>query len=1594
MAQQNATIDINLVTKIKEDVSQLQNKSKKLTKQMPPDKAAALEKNFLDLNQLLSKGTKINKNDIRSINSLIKTITDTLFNVASKSVQWSKPLLEANKQFQKLTDQIKALQEQTKAIKGRKINVSEKTGQLSLTTAEADRLTKEMQVPSTRRKGNIASYSTLVNEASLTGDKANPAAAEAVAKIQAKEAEYIATYIKANDQLKGLTQNLDELNKKIKEIAKTEGGQTKEAIGYAQAGANIQQQVGLLGEQVDQQDDTSRQETIADIQELNTSLEKQQTTLGKAFKQFTIYAIVIRTVKKALREAVQTVQQLDRSLTEQAMVTGKTRQETYKLLSSYQQLAIQLGSTSKDVAEVATQFMRQGKTAQDSLKLTEAAVSAAKVAGISATESVNYLTTALNGFRLSADQAMRVSDRFASIAAVSATSYEELATALSKVAAQANLAGMSIDYTTALLAKGIETTREAPETIGTALKTIIARMRELTDYGQTLDDSMDINNVETQLAYVGIALRDTNGELRSTEDVLNDLGAKWDTLNSNQQAAVAKALAGTRQQSRLIAMMTDYERVLELQEVAAQSAGATSAQMATYMEGMDAALNKVNVGWEKLVSGITNSDAIISLVNTAASVINTIAENLWVLVPVVVTITTQAFLTLTHKMRELEISQLLQDQEQQRALLEAQQQEEQAKQLVTSLKQQKTNLTNNVLTQQKLVKEKQITLEDLKQSKSSKKEIKAAEQELLQAEAELKVLESKTAIEEKSLDAQIANAELNQETAEKYNNLVKAQAAGLSGLKAQWAGLGSTIGNVFLHAIPGLKQLIDATKAASAAKKVDTAVTKEQGVAETTTAQAEAGGSAAKIPYVGWIIWAIIMGVGVVSAVFTAIKSFQGLIKSTGDKINESSAKMFNLRKEMSAIETATDSFDTLDNKLIKTNKDLEEMNTLMSEVGDKLSSDEVGKNKDIGFGKGVSARQYYEQFTGDVTAQRKALDKIQEVEQSRQNDLRREQLELIRKNRNLLTDNSADGLKAQMAVLGLANESAYSEINKFKDKLGISGVSNLRQVTENLISELSSEDQYALAENTDKMTNLVNRLASVQIQINGAQLQAASLLNSADATLTEQVQAYSAILSSLEGAERAAFESYYTQFNGLIDLASANQEVLNYIDESKLTIDKINEFYAQREKLAKAGLQYTEDQWHSMFVEQIMPSLAETNGDIAAVIDSVFSTQLSALDESLDAYNAIVKAFGDLVEVGILNMGQNLESLYKSINNLYTTASEWGGMSESDRTQFILDNADLFSGESGAELLQAFETSNYNLIEQALRNNESLNKRLQTRLAEIEQELLVETAYQGDKRNEAYIKYLEQQRDRLRDNVNIFRADLKVLIDQQNAQLELYKDYLEQQQEELEDALDKRKEAYQKYFDALKEIQEDEDYEEQATRLATNAAKLASSTDAHSNAVRADLEQQLQDLEKEHLQQLRERAQEAVLNSLDDEVEHISNALDELLKNSELLYQMMQNELSAGGQSFLNNLITSRAATGEFTALGMENWITNTLGPAFASSLSGIDYNSLIGLGNSQVNYNTSLNINQIAQNMTDDQKSLVANTLMNLLRNMGFMN
>ena len=787
---------------------------------------------------------------------------------------------------------------------------------------------------------------------------------------------------------------------------------------------------------------------IKDLELTTKGLEKQSSSLGKAFKQFSIYAIAVRTARQALNSAAKTIKDLDKYLTEQAMVTGKTRKETYALLKSYQQMAGELGATTKEVAEVATQFMRQGKTAEDAMTLTRAAISAAKVAGISATESVNYLTTALNGFRLSAEEAMKVSDKFASIAAQSATSYEEIAIALSKVAAQANMAGMSIDYTTALLAKGIETTREAPETIGTALKTIIARMRELTDYGATLEDGMSINNVETQLRYVGIALRDQNGELRSTEEVLDELGGKWEELSSNQQAAIAKALAGTRQQSRLIAMMSDYERVTELQQISQRSAGATAAQAASYMQGMEAALNKVNVAWEKIVTALTNSDVIINLINLVGNAMDSLGSFLQSTAGVITAFSALAMIGVTivgNKMTEIQLSR------QQQQITINQQKAELQKQKAIALEYKL--VSKNIIAKKKetletkaqALEEAKKTLEKYKQDKTLNHLV--GKQQLLVDKRQSEYDTAKAEYDLEISREQSADYILN--TYDKQQSLLDNQLSTLSTMKNGIIGM-----IVPITTILGLFRSINVGLKAGLAYHKATQTEMDKEAAKQTRNNALAGSgmfakvvsafSSAGIP---GVIAGVTLATALLAALGIGIAASMGAFKPASDKaadqVNTLSNDIYKLTEKANAIAQVEKQFDALDNKIIKTAEDTKEMAKLLESAADKLTEED---------------KATYENLQSNQ-AKRTFLEEKEAEYREEANKKRQEQLKVLRQlndeqRKELLTAKDANSLMVQDAVFSINNNTLYEYIDTLEEVND-----GVESMTQNILEMLSAED-------------------------------------------------------------------------------------------------------------------------------------------------------------------------------------------------------------------------------------------------------------------------------------------------------------------------------------------------------------------------------------------------------------------------------------------------------------------------------------------------------------------------------------------------------
>jgi hypothetical protein len=192
---------------------------------------------------------------------------------------------------------------------------------------------------------------------------------------------------------------------------------------------------------------------------------------------------------------------------------------------------------------------------------------------------------------------------------------------MSRVSPTAKSAGVSVDFMMGIIAKGIETTREAPESIGTAFKTIFARMREVTDLGKSMEDGMNLNRVEKALLSVGVPLRDVGGQFRNLEHVLTDVGNKWETLTSVEQAYLATALAGSRQQPRLLAIFNDFARTKELIEISSEATGGLELQHIQYMNGMEAALTRLKTAWEGFITSLVSADVIVFFFNLATSAI-------------------------------------------------------------------------------------------------------------------------------------------------------------------------------------------------------------------------------------------------------------------------------------------------------------------------------------------------------------------------------------------------------------------------------------------------------------------------------------------------------------------------------------------------------------------------------------------------------------------------------------------------------------------------------------------------------------------------------------------------------------------------------------------------------------------------------------------------------------------------------------------------------------------------------------------------------------------------------------------------------------
>lgn len=287
-------------------------------------------------------------------------------------------------------------------------------------------------------------------------------------------------------------------------------------------------------------------QSISQADQPMLKVSSRMQDFAKVLKQTAKYQIsnnIIRGFTGALQSAYSYAQNLNASLTDIRIVTGYNTDQMAKFAEQANKAAKALSTTTTDYTKGSLIFFQQGLGDDEVRERTETTIKMANVTGESTSKIADQMTAVWNNFADGSRELSYYADVMTALGAATASSSDEISKGINKFAATAKTVGLSYEYATAALATVTARTRESADVVGNAFKTLFARIQGLNQ-GETLDDGTTLNKYSSALDKVGINIKDASGGLKDMDQILDELGPKWQTLADDQKMALAQTVAG------------------------------------------------------------------------------------------------------------------------------------------------------------------------------------------------------------------------------------------------------------------------------------------------------------------------------------------------------------------------------------------------------------------------------------------------------------------------------------------------------------------------------------------------------------------------------------------------------------------------------------------------------------------------------------------------------------------------------------------------------------------------------------------------------------------------------------------------------------------------------------------------------------------------------------------------------------------------------------------------------------------------------------------------------------------------------------------
>ena len=262
-----------------------------------------------------------------------------------------------------------------------------------------------------------------------------------------------------------------------------------------------------------------------------------------------------------IRDVFNVIKDFDQAQANLASVLGVSRDQMKALTEQSKELGATTRFTAAEVSELQLEFAKLGFTQEQIEGMTQSTLDLAGATGSELGETATIVGATMRGFSLDVSETQRVTDVMSKSFTTSSLDMSKFATAMAAVAPVANLAGKTIEETTALIGaltdRGIDAS-----TAGTGLRNMFLKSNKA---GLTFDEALE------QIA------------------------------TSTDQTGEAMDLFGTRGATLGVVLANNRDQVLTLKEGLDEAKGSTKEMADMQMQTLGGSLDLLKSAWQGLI---------------------------------------------------------------------------------------------------------------------------------------------------------------------------------------------------------------------------------------------------------------------------------------------------------------------------------------------------------------------------------------------------------------------------------------------------------------------------------------------------------------------------------------------------------------------------------------------------------------------------------------------------------------------------------------------------------------------------------------------------------------------------------------------------------------------------------------------------------------------------------------------------------------------------------------------------------------------------------------------------------------------------------